>query len=110
MSYFASRNGISLLTLFTALIHFMLGLTNSDYLFMLNGIAFMLLLYVTFWTPAFLQSYKSLIRWAYIALTAVTIIMYFAIWGFGGLSDTLGMFTKVVELLLLVGLWMSRKE
>ena len=64
MSYFASRNGISLLTLFTALIHFMLGVVNSDYLFMLNGAAFMLLLYVTFWTPSFLKGYKSLIRWA----------------------------------------------
>jgi hypothetical protein len=88
----------------------MLGLVESNYLFMLNGIAFMLLLYATFWTPSFLKDYKSLIRWAYILLTAVTIVLFFVSWGIDGLSDTLGMFTKVIELLLLISLWTSRKE
>ena len=67
-----------------------------------------MLLYLKFWTPAALKGQSSLIHWALIGYVAVTIIGYFASWGLEGFSQPVGMLTKVIEVLLLVGLWQTR--
>lgn len=108
MSFLSSRNTLIGLTAITGLIHLGLGIATSDNLFILNGVGYLVLLYLTFWTPAALKGQSGLIRWALIGYTAVTIIGYFASWGLDGFTQVVGMITKVVEVLLLVGLWQSR--
>lgn len=108
MSFISSRNGITILTLLTALIHLFLGLTQGDTLFLLNGAGYLVLLYLTFWAPAALKGQASLIRWAFIAYAAATIIGYFVSWGMDGFTQVVGMFVKLIEVLLIVGLWQSK--
>ena len=108
MAFIASRTGIIVLTLITGVIHLALGIFQSDTLFLLNGVGYLVLLYLTFWAPAFLSGQASLIRWAFIAFTLVTIIAYFGAWGLEGFSQPVGLLTKIVEVLLLIGLWRSK--
>ena len=111
MAFISSRNGITILTLFTAAVHLYLGLTDPNgTLFLLNGLGYLGLLFLTFWTPSFLKGQAGLIRWAFIGYAALTIVMYFVSWGMDGFTQVMGMVTKVVEVLLLLGLWQSRNK
>lgn len=108
MAFIKSRNGITILTLITAVIHLALGFSQSNTLFLLNGAGYAALLYATFWTPAFLKGQAGLVRWAFIGYTALTIVLYFASWGLDGFTQPMGLLTKLVEVLLLAGLWQAR--
>ncbi|HUF37195.1 MAG TPA: hypothetical protein VMN57_01620 [Anaerolineales bacterium] len=111
MAFLSSRTMIIILTLITAAVHLMLGLTQPDStIFLLNGIGYLVLLYLTLWTPGALKGQAGLIRWVFIAYTAVTIIAYFAAWGLDGFTQVMGIITKAVELLLIVGLLQSRGD
>jgi hypothetical protein len=101
MSTSLRRNLIIVLTLITALVHLVLlnlGMGTIDPLFTLNGLGFLALLY------AYLNDVpagrKSLVRWAFMAYTAVTILAWFAL--NGDFSSPVGLITKLDELLLLV--------
>ncbi len=107
MAFLTSRNGISLFTVITALIHFFLGVSFNNPLFILNGIGYLVLLYVTFWPLSFLKGQASLIRWVFIVYTVLTIVLYFVMNAPADYSP-LGYGTKAVEVLLLIGLWQSR--
>jgi len=107
MAILSSRNGILILTLITAGIHLMLGITQSDPLFVLNGAGYLVLLYAYLWTPGFLKSQRSLIRWAYIGFAVVTIVMFFAM-SPDPFTSVLGLITKFDELLLVVALLQSK--
>lgn len=107
MSFLSSRNGITILTLITASVHLLLGISGSDPLFILNGIGYLVLLYIFFWTPGFLQGQKSLIRWGFMGFTALTIVLYFVM-NPDRFESVLGLITKFDELLLIVGLWQSK--
>ena len=67
-------------------------------LFYLDGVGF-LVLTVALYLPA-LARFRRLTRWALIALTAATIVAYFAL--IGGNYDALGIGDKLVEVVLLV--------
>jgi hypothetical protein len=108
MAFLSSRTILIVLTLITAVVHLGLGFTEPNNLFILNGVGYLVLLYLTFWTPAALKGQSGLIRWVFIGYVALTIIAYFANWGVDGFSQVVGMITKVVELLLLIGLLQSR--
>jgi len=108
MAFLSSRTTLIVLTLITAAVHLGLGFTEPNNLFILNGVGYLVLLYLTFWTPGALKGQSGLIRWVFIGYVVVTIIAYFANWGVDGFTQVVGMITKVDELLLLIGLWQSR--
>ena len=109
MAFLSSRTVITILTLFTAAVHLYLGISQPDStIFLLNGIGYLVLLFLTFWTPGFLKGQAGLIRWVFIGYAALTIIAFFAQWGLGGFGDPIGITTKVVEFLLILGLLQSR--
>ena len=67
-------------------------------LFYLDGLAYIVLT-VALYHPAFAR-FRRLIRWALIALTAATIIAYFAL--IQGHYDALGIGNKITEVVLIV--------
>ena len=111
MSAASRRTAIIVLTSVTAIIHLLVlnfgiyQLKGSiDLLFTLNGLGFFALLY------AYLNDVpagrKNLVRWALIAYTLVTILAWVVV--NGDFSNPLGVFTKAVELLLVIVLWMDK--
>ncbi|MEM7343990.1 MAG: ABC transporter ATP-binding protein [Chloroflexota bacterium] len=93
------------LTVITAALHMLSG--ARDYLLYLNGVGYMILLLVLYFMPLGpLAAYR---RWIYgilSAYTLITIIGYFIVHptALTDFSDTLGLGTKFVELLLLIAL------
>jgi hypothetical protein len=67
------------------------------------------LLLAAFWTPNFLKEQTPALRRVFIFYVLLTIVHYFVINGLDGLTSGLGMFTKTVEVLLLIGIWQSGK-
>lgn len=99
---------IILLALATGGIHLFLGISQlggADQLlpisFVLNGLAYIGLILALYFLPGF-SRYRTLLQWALIALSAVTIALYFYFNGLPGLSSPLGMITKGIELALIV--------
>ena len=118
MRLLSSTNSITLLTVITAVVHLFLGINGGlsldpkdglNLLFVLNGMGYLFLLIAVFWTPNFLEEQNPLLRRAFIVYVLITIALYFVINGVEGLTSALGMFTKVVEALLLIGIWRSGK-
>jgi hypothetical protein len=112
MAFLSSRTTIIVLTLITAGYHLFLGLfplgEPLEWMFVLNGIGYFTLLFLTFWPPAALKGQAGLIRWAFIGYTIVTIIAYFLAWRGDAFNQIDGVIIKAVELLLVLGLWQSR--
>lgn len=104
------RWGIVGLTVITAVIHLYLGITADMptflILFVLNGIGYLVLVAALYFLNVFAAN-RNLIRYALMAFTAVTLILYFVfnwpdVWG------PIGIFDKVVELVLIILLWMDK--
>jgi len=91
-------------TLITAIIH--LSLNFPDTMFILNGLGFLALLVAYFVPLSMFKRYHSLIRGLFIAYTIVTILAWVAI----GSRSTIGLITKLVEVVLLMALIASRKS
>jgi hypothetical protein len=105
---------IALLGAATGLIHLvvlnlrLIGLGHSfDVPFTLNGLGFLAFSAVTLWRPAFLAKYESLVRYAFIGFTIVTILA----WGIlGDKADLLGWVTKAIEIALIALLFMESRR
>ena len=112
MSTSRLRQAIIVLTSITALIHLvLLNLGGLDLLFLLNGIGFFVLLWaLLFATQGFMVRMRHWVYYLYIAFTLLTILAYFAQWGAGGLSNPIGLVTKIVEALLIVVLFMHMRQ
>ena len=67
-------------------------------LFYLDGLAYIVLTVALYYPP--LARFRRLTRWALIALTAATIVAYFAL--IQGQYDAIGILDKVVEVVLIV--------
>lgn len=106
------RTAIIVLTSITALIHLiLLNLGGLDLLFLLNGIGFFILMWaLLFATQDFLVRMRHWIYYLYIAFTLVTILAYFSAWGAEGLSNPIGLVTKIVEALLVVALFLHMRQ
>lgn len=98
-----TRVGILLLGLATAIIH--LQLAFPDFLFILNGLGYLGLMGAYFLPVPTFQERHNLIRWAFIAFTAVTIIA----WVFIGARTSLGFVNKAIEVLLVILLFSDNK-
>ena len=96
--------GIILLTLATAVIHLALGIHNQFLMFILNGIGYLVLV-IALYLPQ-LKSYRPIIRWAFIAYTAVTIIA----WAVIGSRNAIGYFDKAIEVVLIVLLFLESRQ
>jgi len=103
------RSSIILLTLITAAIHLIflnIGIYREkgsiDLLFTLNGLGYLGFLGALLYNiPAGRQ---RLVHYAFMAFALVTIVAWLVI--NGDFGDPLGVFTKAVEVLLVVFLWM----
>jgi len=97
--------GVMVLTALTAIIHLILAVPDN-YLFYLNGLGYLGLGAALYFLPQF-ASRRSMVRWALMGYTAVTIVLFFifnAETGYG----TLGLIDKVIEVALIVLLWLDR--
>jgi 4-amino-4-deoxy-L-arabinose transferase-like glycosyltransferase len=106
------RLAITILTVITALVHLGLAIVltgNMQVMFILNGIGFLVLLYLLLRPPAGIAGLRNLVHYALIAFASVTIIGYFVVNGFKP-DDYLGLFTKLVEILLVVTVFMHLRR
>jgi hypothetical protein len=97
---------IILLTLATAAVHLVLLNISSgglDPLFTLNGLGYLGLLALYFLPIPIARDNRGLVRWLFLAFTAVTVIAWLAI----GLRVPLGYVDKAIELVLMVMLWID---
>lgn len=112
------RLSIIVLTIITALIHLVLGVFQltmgmmGGVMFLLNTAGFLGLMVLFFgWLPfsmPMLSGNKALQYWTYMSFSAITIVAYFAVNGGASFSNPIGLFTKAVELLLIVALWLHK--
>lgn len=96
--------GIIILTLVTALIHLTLLFPNT--MFILNGLGYLALLGALFLPIPQLAGQRNLVRWVFIAYTAITIIAWLAI----GSRGTLAYVTKAIEVVLIVLLYLDSQQ
>ncbi len=114
MSASSLRLGIVVLSALTGLIHLVvlnLRLLSQGYgfdvPFTLNGLGFLAFAVATVWLPPFLTGRETLVRWAFIGFTVVTIIAWAVL---GDMSDILGWITKAIEIALIALLfWQGRR-
>jgi hypothetical protein len=102
---------IIILTVATALIHLGLafvamsaGDMTTLIMFLLNGIGYLVLLAAYTMPLPFARDYPRLVRWAFIAFTAVTIIGWVAF----GSRNAIGYVDKIIEVALIVLLLTDR--
>jgi hypothetical protein len=102
---------IILLTIATALIHLTLAFSamsqgdiTTFVMFLLNCIGYLVLLAAYYLHLPIARDYPKLVRWAFIAFTAVTIIGWVAI----GARNTIAYIDKLIEVVLIVLLLTDR--
>lgn len=103
----ATQIGILLLALVTATVHLVLlniQMGKIDILFTLNGLGYLALLAAYFLPLPLARENRSLVRWAFMAFAAITVLAWVLI----GLRTALGYLTKIDELLLIWLLWTDR--
>ena len=92
--------------LITALIHLVLlnvGMGTIDPLFTLNGLGYLALLAALFLDLPVVSKQRTLVHWAFMAFTAVTILAWAIM---GGPYTMLGYLTKLDELVLIAALYL----
>jgi hypothetical protein len=106
---------IGILTLITAAIHLGLAFVlegGMQILFILNGIGYLVLLWALLRPPAFLAGYNTLVHYAFMLFTLVTIVGYFVVNGFALFDPghVIDLVDKVVEVLLLIALFLHLRQ
>ena len=104
--------GIILLTIATALIHLTLAFSamsqgdmTTFIMFLFNCIGYLVLLAAYYLPLPVARDYPKLVRWAFIAFTAVTIIGWVAI----GMRNTIAYADKLIEVVL-IGLLLTDRS
>ena len=91
------------LTLFTAVVHILVGASND--ILVLNGLGYLFLLVLIYVIPADpIVKHRKQLRWLLAGYAGLTIILYFIVhpWGYvDGSLDWLGLMVKAVELVLI---------
>ena len=96
--------GIVLLTLATALIH--LQLAFPDPAFILNGLGYLTLLAALYLPIPRVARYRSIVRWALIGYTALTIFL----WTLLGARTPIGYADKAIEVVLILLLLLEARR
>ncbi|MCB9421636.1 MAG: hypothetical protein H6667_17660 [Ardenticatenaceae bacterium] len=103
--------GVVGLAVLTAVIHLVLGIGSPEpmfkVLFVLNGLGYIVLVAALYFLQPF-ASNRSLIRWALMGFTAVTVILYFVFNGADAFKSVLGLVDKAIEVVLIILLWIDR--
>lgn len=104
------RYAILLFGLVAGVIHaVVLPILGFEWLLMpLNGIGFLVLTGLVFFNPAFVSERRTLVLYFFMAYTLVTIVGFFVL--NAPPYDTVGIITKVAEVLLLVALWLYKDK
>ena len=91
---------ILILTMITAVVHLFLPGT----LFTLNGLGYLGLIALYFVDFSFIPVPRSWVRWVLVGYTALTVVLYviMQIQSNGEFVSPLGIFTKLVELVLII--------
>jgi hypothetical protein len=102
------RIGIIVLTFATALTHIWLAfsMASPDPVFILNGLGYLGLLGALYLPLPFLDGWRRQIRWALMAYTALTIVLWIAF----GARTPIGYINKATEVLLLVLLYLEDRR
>jgi hypothetical protein len=106
------RTVVTITAVVTALIHLyyaflVIGPTESlGILFILNALGYLGLLLAYFGRLSFLRLSHNLITWLFIAFTAITILAWVPV----GERSPLAYFTKLDELVLLIALFLGRRN
>jgi hypothetical protein len=110
MSKQTLRYAIFILGLITGVIHtVILYLLGYTWLLMpLNGLGFIILTGLVFFEPVMLAGRRNLIIYLFMAYTLITIVGYFVM--NSAPYDTIGIITKVIEILLLIALWLYKDK
>jgi peptidoglycan/LPS O-acetylase OafA/YrhL len=103
---------IIVLAAITGIAHLVMGIQQSDTLFILNGLGYFGLLAALYAPLDALVPFRPWLRWLLIAYTALTVALYVVIYA---TSDTLsptffGLLIKAVEIALIVLLWMEGQQ
>lgn len=114
MSQKTLRAAILVLGLFTAVVHLIilpvlggfLPLSALDYMFLLNGAGYIVLLVVFFTNPTFDRGRTPLLHYAFMVYAFATIVAWFLL---GDMSDKLAWVTKLDEVLLIVALFLDMR-
>ena len=103
------RYAILVFGLITGVIHLViLPLMGFEWLLMpLNGLGFLVLTALVFFNPAFVSERRTLLMYAFMAYTLVTIVSYFVL---NATYDTIGIIAKVDEVFLLIALWLYKDK
>jgi hypothetical protein len=96
--------GIILLTLITAVIHFMLVFPST--LFILNALGYLALVAALYLPIPQLRAYRHLARWALMGYTALTVVL----WVVMGSRIPIAYVAKVDELVLIGLLWLDSRR
>ncbi|PWH13370.1 MAG: hypothetical protein DDG59_14355 [Anaerolineae bacterium] len=99
------RIAIIVLTLATAIIH--ISLLFPDTLFILNGLGYLAFLVAYFAPLSLAQQNHRLVKGGFIVYTVITILAWVAIGA--NPPTTLGLITKIIEVLLVVCLLSDRE-
>ncbi len=101
-----AKIAIILLTIATAGIHF--TLLFPDPIFILNGLGYLALLAAYFLPLPFAKDNLSLVRWAFIGYTAVTVLAWVVMGEKSWPAGMMGYATKLIEVALLALLWRDK--
>ena len=91
------------LTVATALIHIVLGFISGGtflIIFLLNGVGYLGLLAALYFLPQ-MAGQRSMVRWALLAFTAVTFVLYF-VFNWPDIWAPMGIVDKLIELVLII--------
>lgn len=114
------RLAIIITTVLTAVIHLYLGVIQvlggmmGGIIFLLNagGFSGLLALFMG-WLPfkvPMLSDNKTNLHYAFMGFSAVTIVAYFVVNGGAAFMNPVGLFTKAVEVVLIVALWLHLQK
>lgn len=95
------------LALLTALIHLFLGIQGGIAIFILNGLGFIALVACLYLVPQ-LANWRTYLRWALVAYSAITIVAYFVV-NDQPLDSGIGLVTKAIEVILVVLLYLESR-
>jgi len=114
MSQRTLRAAILVMGIFTGVVHLVvlpalggfLPLSDLDYLFLLNGAGYFVLLTVFFTNPEFDRGRTPLLHYVFMAYALATIVAW---WFLGIHTDKLAWVTKLDEILLVVALFLDMR-
>jgi len=93
----------------TAAIHLLLGVQAGVPIFIWNGVGFVAFAAGQYFIPQ-LAPYRREVRDGFLAYTGTTMVVYFLVNGVGGLTNVVGMTTKLVEAGLIALLWNEAED